>query len=428
MKRKKMYAIALWVLLSVLGHARAQSDVADIPSEECQADGDANKTYFLIGDPAPQAPRQGYGLVIIMPGGDGSADFHAFVRRIYKHAVPKGYLAAQPVAVKWTPQQRIVWPTKTDRVKDSKFKTEAFVEAVIKDVQAKVSINPQRIFSLTWSSSGPAGYAISLEPTSSVTGSYIAMSVFKVRSTRALVNARGHAYFIDHSPDDRVCPISMAKRAQTVLSAQGARVKFNEYPGGHGWQGNLYARLRQGFAWLEKNAQVKDRTEVQAPSAPLASELPLEDSFEGRDTWTRGQRVKGVRYVWDSRQAKSGRKSLCLKKTVDAYWPIAQWSRRIVHDETAKTVQVSAQVKTIKAGKAVIDIQFESHGDVTGHQWAVYIGAKEPSDPPAFHDWREYAGEVNIPEGTTGLIVALQIYGPGAVWFDDLTVKAKKTE
>jgi len=429
----KRIARQVCIFLALFGgiarlHAQA-SDVADAPSREYRAGGDTNKAYSLIGDPDPKhAPQQGYGLVIIMPGGDGSADFHSFVKRIYRHAVPKGYIAAQPIAVKWTPQQKIVWPTKTDRVKDCQFKTEAFVEDVIRDVRSKTRINPQRIFTLSWSSSGPAAYAISLDPASSVTGSYIAMSVFKIRSTRSLVNARAHTYFIDHSPDDMVCPISMAKRAQTLLSGQGARVKFNEYPGGHGWQGNVYPRLRQGFTWLEKNAQVKDRTEAPGSSLPQALGLPLEDGFEERDTWTRGQRVTGVRYVWDSRQAKSGKRSLCLKKTVDAYWPIAQWLRRVPHDGTSKSLQVSVQVKTIKASKAVLDIQFESNGEITGHEWAAYIGAQGQSDPPAFHDWQEYTGEVSIPEGTTSLAVALQIYGPGAVWFDDLVIKAKKNQ
>jgi hypothetical protein len=51
------------------------ADVADIPSQELRAAGDADKRYFLIG-PKKEAkpPTEGYGLVVIMPGGDGSAD------------------------------------------------------------------------------------------------------------------------------------------------------------------------------------------------------------------------------------------------------------------------------------------------------------------------------------------------------------------
>jgi hypothetical protein len=44
-----------------------------------------------------------------------------------KSALPDQYLAAQPIAVRWTPDQRIVWPTKTNPVAPMKFSTEEFI-------------------------------------------------------------------------------------------------------------------------------------------------------------------------------------------------------------------------------------------------------------------------------------------------------------
>src|SRR5262245_47675447 len=90
--------------------AVAQDDVADVPSQDLRAGKDDNKRYFLIG-PAKdaKAPKDGYGLVLILPGGPGTADFHPFVKRIYKNALPEGYVAAQPVAVKWADKQEVVW-------------------------------------------------------------------------------------------------------------------------------------------------------------------------------------------------------------------------------------------------------------------------------------------------------------------------------
>src|SRR5262249_26314532 len=131
-------------------------DVADVLSQDLRAGKDENKRYFLIGprkDAKPSAA--GFGLIVILPGGPGSADFHPFVKRIFKYAVPDGYLVAQPVAVKWSDDQEIVWPTEKNRVKDMKFSTEEFVDAVIDDAAAKQKIDAQRIFTLTWSSSGP---------------------------------------------------------------------------------------------------------------------------------------------------------------------------------------------------------------------------------------------------------------------------------
>jgi len=231
----------------------AQKDVADIPHQDLRAGADKDKRYFLIvaGDRL-QVPPGGFGLVVVLPGGDGGPDFLPFVKRIYKHALPKGYLVAQLVAVKWTPEQPIVWPTEGVKVAKQRFSTEQFVDAVVKDVAGKFPLS-DRIFSLAWSSGGPAAYAASLHETKPVTGSFIAMSVFKPKQLPPLAQAKAHAYFLYHSPQDRVCPFGMAKAADQALTAQGAKVKLLEYAGGHGWRGAVYPRIREGVQWLEKN-------------------------------------------------------------------------------------------------------------------------------------------------------------------------------
>ncbi|HKB38850.1 MAG TPA: hypothetical protein VKD72_20570, partial [Gemmataceae bacterium] len=71
----------------------AQDDVADIVSQDLRAGKDEHKRYFLIAPPRDaKAPKKGYGLLVVLPGGDGSASFHPFVKRIYKNAVPEGYV------------------------------------------------------------------------------------------------------------------------------------------------------------------------------------------------------------------------------------------------------------------------------------------------------------------------------------------------
>ncbi len=232
------------------------ADVADIPSRELQAGGDAHKRYFLIGPKKnTQAPASGYGLVVILPGGDGSADFHPFVKRIYKNALSDGYLAAQPVAVKWTPNQEIVWPTKSNSVAKMDFTTEDFIDSVIEDVAKKHKVDREKVFTLSWSSSGPAAYAASLRDKRSIAGSFIAMSVFNPRFLPPLQKAKDHAYYLYHSPDDRICPYRMAEQANKQLPENGAKVRLETYDGGHGWRGNVYGDIRQGMEWLEKNAK-----------------------------------------------------------------------------------------------------------------------------------------------------------------------------
>ncbi len=236
----------------------AQEDVADIDSQDLRAGNDENKRYCLVGpQKGVRAPNKGYGLLVVLPGGDGSADFHPFVKRIYKYAVPEGYLLAEPVAVKWAEKQEIVWPTDKNRVEGMKFSTEQFVDAVIKDVGGRDALDPERTFTLTWSSSGPAAYAVSLT-SKRVTGSFIAMSVFKPGLLPPLEKAKGHGYFLYHSPHDRVCPIRMAEQAAKDLENSGATVKLTTYEGGHGWRGGLYDDIREGVQWLEKNHATRD--------------------------------------------------------------------------------------------------------------------------------------------------------------------------
>lgn len=231
----------------------ADDDVADVPSQDLRAGKDEKKRYFLVGPPKEaKVPKKGYGLLVVMPGGDGGADFHPFVKRIYKNSVPEGYVLAQPVAVKWADGQEIVWPTDKNRVERMKFSTEGFVEAVIEDVGRRHALDPERVFTLTWSSSGPAAYAVSLT-SKQVTGSFIAMSVFKPDLLPPLEKAKGHGYYLYHSPDDRVCPFRMAEQAAKELGKNGAAVKLATYDGGHGWRGGLYDEIRAGIEWLEKN-------------------------------------------------------------------------------------------------------------------------------------------------------------------------------
>src|SRR5262249_52446019 len=113
----------------VVARADDDDDIKDVPAQDLKIGNDANKRYFLIG-PAKDSkpPAKGFGLIVIMPGGPGSADFHPFVKRIYKNAVPEGYVVAQPVAVKWNAKQEIVWPTAKDKktIDGLKFTTEEF--------------------------------------------------------------------------------------------------------------------------------------------------------------------------------------------------------------------------------------------------------------------------------------------------------------
>ncbi|MGL6194212.1 MAG: hypothetical protein ACRC2T_05260, partial [Thermoguttaceae bacterium] len=235
----------------------ADSDVADVPAELLCVTENDNMRYFLIGvDSKKPAPESGYQLVIVMPGGDGSADFHPFVRRIWKYAMAESnFIIAQPIALKWTEDQYIVWPTETNKVSKQEFSTEKFVESVISDVSKRVKVDPKHVYTLSWSSSGPAAYATALQEKTQVTGSYILMSVFFTKTLPPLTNAKGRFFAIQHSPDDQICPFRLAKEAEEKLKENGAEVKFTESSGGHGWQGDIYGTIRENIDWLNDKTE-----------------------------------------------------------------------------------------------------------------------------------------------------------------------------
>jgi RNA polymerase sigma factor (sigma-70 family) len=234
------------------------ADVADIAAQDRRAGGDEMKRYFLIGKDA-KPPTDGYRLLIVVPGGDGSADFQPFIRRIRKNALDDRWLIAQAVAPKWDERQfdRIVWPTAKSRYAAAKFTTEEFIEAIVGDVRSKVKINPRRVFVLGWSSGGPPCYATALRKETPVAGAFIAMSVFRPQQLPALEQAKDRAFYLLQSPQDRVTPIRYALTAEHSLQAAGAKVRLEQYEGGHGWQGDVWTMIREGIDWLDQQTGAK---------------------------------------------------------------------------------------------------------------------------------------------------------------------------
>tara|TARA_R110002111_G_scaffold262872_1_gene342323 strand:+ start:39369 stop:40628 length:1260 start_codon:yes stop_codon:yes gene_type:complete len=208
--------------------------------------------YLLVPSSDKTESDKAHPLLIVLPGGDGSADFHPFVKRIHEHALSEDFILAQPIAKKWTADQVIVWPTTDSKTDAMKFTTEELIAAVIEDVSKQHKIDPRRISLLAWSSGGPAAYATVLQKETPVSGALIAMSVFKPNQLPDLKNAKERSIYLLHSPEDKVCPYRMAKAARESLSATGLRTTLVDYPGGHGWKGNVYGNIRQGIEWLQK--------------------------------------------------------------------------------------------------------------------------------------------------------------------------------
>lgn len=225
-------------------------DVAHIPTQDLRLGDDAHKRYLLAGPRKDEKePKNGFGVLVVLPGGDGGASFHPFVKRIHENAVPRGFLVVQPVAVKWRQDQQIVWPTAASKVDGMKFSTEEFVEELLEMLAKSRKIDASRVFTLSWSSSGPAAYQLSVRKKGLVKGSLVAMSVFRAKELD-LERAKDHPYYILHSPEDQTCPLRLAEEARDTLWKHGAKVAFATYAGGHGWKGDVFGNIRTGLEWL----------------------------------------------------------------------------------------------------------------------------------------------------------------------------------
>lgn len=215
--------------------------------------------YLFVDARAEQEPEDGYGLLLVLPGGSGSADFHPFVKNIHANALGDDFVLAQPLAKKWTEDQQIVWPTAKNKVKKMGYTTERLVESIVKDIAKQKTIDPKRVYILGWSSGGPAVWSILLKRKTSVTGGFIAMSVFKPKLLSNPKYAKGRSIYIFHSPNDRVCPYWMAESGEKALSDAGVRTTLVDYQGGHGWHGDVFGNLRAGFKWLENPDENESR-------------------------------------------------------------------------------------------------------------------------------------------------------------------------
>lgn len=224
-------------------------------SKEHFAGGNTNQLYYLTpGSTDESAANQARRLLLVLPGGDGGKDFKGFVDNIAAKAVPERYLVAQLVAPKWDEEQfkNLVWPTKANPYAAMQFSTEDFVASVIADIEKQHRLDTNHIYTLTWSSSGPAAYAIGLQERTRVTGSFIAMSVFRPAQLPPLTVAKGRKFYLLHSPEDFI-PLRMAEDAKKQLANNGAIVQLQTYEGGHGWHGDPFGMIRTGINWLEAN-------------------------------------------------------------------------------------------------------------------------------------------------------------------------------
>ncbi len=258
------------------GTAPAAAEPFTVERVERKAGDDDQKRYFVIQTaPNEERPDDGWKLLVVLPGGDGSAEFGDWVQRIATEACPEGTLVVQLVAPVWREgPDRIVWPTKKLPDERMAFSTEFFITSVVEDVQKTHEIDARHTTVLGWSSSGPACYAAVLDEKCPVTGAFVAMSVFKPEQLPRPAEANGRAVYILHSSTDFI-PMRFAEDAVETLGDKGAVVRLETYEGGHGWQGDAFEKIRPGLEWIESNVPAAEGDgEAGSPAAAPAEPAP----------------------------------------------------------------------------------------------------------------------------------------------------------
>lgn len=244
-------------------------DLADVPALDLRIADDEMKRYFLIGNAESPSPRAaGRRVLVVLPGGDGSAAFSPFIRRIYQRTLNDEWIIAQIVAPKWGRGQNVIWPKQSQPFPAARFSTEQFIDDVIDNVATRCLIDHSEVYVLAWSSSGPAAYSIALRDNPRIAGAFIAMSVFNADEYSKPASTPAHGFYLLQSPEDKITPFKHAEAARDFLASLGAKVELTQYAGGHGWHGKPFEMLSEGVNWLVTSTKAEQSPALEQAAEP----------------------------------------------------------------------------------------------------------------------------------------------------------------
>jgi hypothetical protein len=251
--RKILIATFLMVSVLLANVLMAQDDLADVPNEDRRVEGNEQQRYFLIGAASDaKPPEQGYALLLVLPGGDGSAEFNPFIRRIWKHALPEGFLVAQLVAQPVLNRNQVVWPTAKDRQANA-----GLHDRVVHRCRRGRREEPVHDRRQTHLRAGvvlgrPGGIRRGAARADADHRIVRRNVVFHPANYPPLKNAKDRRFYLLQSPADQVTKYIFATNAKRQLSAAGAKVELKDYAGGHGWHGDIFGNIREGIGWLDR--------------------------------------------------------------------------------------------------------------------------------------------------------------------------------
>jgi predicted esterase len=392
--------------------------LAQDPSKPSEVAGMPKSQYFLIGARVDMVPAAGNGLLVVLPGGPGSADFLPWVQNGIHAQAPDDFLCAMVVAPKWSEGQKIVWPTAARKETGMKYTTEELVRAVVKDVGKGQKIDPARTVVLCWSSSGPAVWDLLTSTDNPFARAYVAMSIWTNPAKEALARTAKLRLLLDQSPDDKTTTFDHAEKARDALKGAGAVVRLMTYHGGHGWNDNPQPRIREGLRWLlSPEPAPADKTTAVPPPATGKNLLTNGDFEQGSKGWDLIDNSKTSKAEADTKDKKEGKGSLHLTKTGKMPMDLLRQDVQLPDDATRVTAR--AWVKSKEAGNAFVKFFLFDKDDKVVHEDVDLVQLR------GSQDWQKVEKTWERKDATHGALQVVLVMG-GEVWIDAAEVLAGK--
>lgn len=374
--------------------------------------------YFVV--PRKQAPVAGKkgGLVVVLPGGDGSREFLPFVENGLLAQVPDDCTGVLVTAVVWTEGQKIIWPTEQSRVEGMQYTTGDYVRAVVAAVGADHPFDPARAVVVAWSSSGPAVYPLLAAKDGPFARGYVAMSVWPKGLDLAAV--KGRRFVLDQSPEDQTTSFSHVREAFAVLTKAGAAVRLSTYEGGHGWHDNPLPRFRKGLTWLLSDAPAPkpEWPEAKKASAKGKVENLLQNGgFEkGLTGWQVVNNSKNLKAEPTKDDKREGKQALHLQKQGGGALDLVTQS---VELPEGAMVQVRMQAKANGAKNAWLKVFVYGKDDKPLHEDVNLVHFTGDAEwKPIEKSWSA--------EGAVRAVVQMILVGDGELWVDDVVLAVTK--
>jgi hypothetical protein len=361
-----------------------------------------------------------YSLLVVLPGGTGTADFLPFVENGILGQAPADCVGVLVTAVKWKDDQQIVWPTATSKVVGMKYTTEDYVRAVVAEVEKELPMDAERRAVLAWSSSGPGVYPLLVDKNGPFSRGYVAMSIWPGKALGDLAAVKGRRFQLDQSPDDKVTTFPHVQKAYEALSKAGAVVQVSTYSGGHGWQDAPLPRLKAGLAWLfgEQPAQPPKWPGAAKKGKPgKDGNLLVNGDFEkGVDGWTLVDNSKRLKVEATKNGRKGGKQALHVQK--EGGPPLDLVVQEVALDGASS---IEAQVWCRSAGckNAWIKVWLYGDGDEPLREDVDLLRV------PADGDWQQVKKSWDATGAKRAVVQIILVMG-GELWLDDFVLNVTK--